>query len=196
VAEKLGLKLVLPMVNNWPDLGGMPVYAQVYGSATEFYQNKKSQEVYWDWIKVLVTRYRNSPAIFSWQLCNEPRCPGCGTEVLHEWVKKTSEYIKSLDPHHMVTVGDEGWFGSDNGYKHEDGTTSLAYQSHDGNDFFGYMNMSSIDYGTVHLYPKTWNYPSSWGSHWIRQHADAAKKVRWWFISVDISGLTDLRAVQ
>ncbi len=177
-AEKLGLKLVLPFVNNWPDLGGMSVYSSMYGSKSNFYQNTKSQEVYKDYIKVLVTRYRNSSAIFSWQLCNEPRCPGCETSVITKWAGDISKYIKSLDPHHMVTMGDEGWLGETSGYVDMDGTKTLAYMSHDGVDFYANLNISTLDYGVFHLYPNLWGYSYNWGNHWIRQHSDIGLKVR------------------
>ncbi len=176
-AERLGLKLVLPFVNNWPDLGGMDLYAQVYGAESTFYENTKSQQVYRDYIKVVVTRYRNSSAIFSWQLGNEPRCPACDTSVIYKWATDVSRYIKSLDPGHMVCLGDEGWFGLTSGYSDEDGTSSYAYQANDGVDFVENLNISTLDYGTYHLYPSLWGYAYEWGSHWIRQHADAGIRV-------------------
>ncbi len=111
-AERLGLKLVLPFVNNWPSLGGMSVYEATYGSDPDFFRGPRTLEVYRDYIRILVNRYKNSSAIFSWQLCNEPRCssPSCDELVLTQWANETSRYIKSLDPYHMVSLGDEGWF--------------------------------------------------------------------------------------
>ncbi len=177
-AEKLGLKLVIPFVNNWPDYGGFALYASIYGAQPNFYENKKSQEVYRDYIKVIVSRYRNSSAIFAWQLCNEPRCSACNTSVIYKWATDTSKYIKSLDPNHMVSLGDEGWFALSSGYSDEDGTSSHAYSGGNGVDFVANLNISTLDYHTFHLYPSWWNYPFSWGNHWIRQHADAGAKVR------------------
>ena len=51
-------------------------------------------------------RYRDDPAIFSWQLANEPR------DYPSNWVGDSAQYIKSLDPNHMVSVGSEGTWAS------------------------------------------------------------------------------------
>ncbi|CAK7211356.1 hypothetical protein SBRCBS47491_001096 [Sporothrix bragantina] len=181
-AERLGLKLVLPFINNWSDLGGMATYATAYGNHSDpfatfnFYASERAQRVYRDYIRILVERYRSSPAIFSWQLCNEPRCEGCDSSVIYNWAANTSAYIKQLDPHHMVSLGDEGWFGAEAGYREADGSSSLAYESHGGVDFWGNLNISTLDYGTFHLYPSTWGYSFGWGNQWITQHADAGRR--------------------
>ncbi|CAK7222547.1 hypothetical protein SCUCBS95973_004878 [Sporothrix curviconia] len=177
-AERLGLKLVLPFVNNWSDLGGFAAYAAAYGndsssSSFNFFASDRSQRVYRDYIRVLVERYRSSPAVFAWQLCNEPRCEACDASVIYNWAANTSAYIKHLDPHHMVSLGDEGWFAASAGYREANGSSSLAYESHGGVDFWGNLNISTLDYGTFHLYPSTWGYSFGWGNQWITQHADA-----------------------
>jgi len=41
---------------------------------------------------------------------NEPRCPGCDVSVLTSWAEEISAYIKSIDPNHLVALGDEGFF--------------------------------------------------------------------------------------
>jgi mannan endo-1,4-beta-mannosidase len=65
-AEKHGLKLVLPFVNYWSDLGGMASYNTAFGgNLTTWYTDKVSQKVYKDWIKLVVNRYKKSPAIFA-----------------------------------------------------------------------------------------------------------------------------------
>ena len=58
----------------------------------------------------IVNRYKNSPAIFAWELANEPRCSQCPSSVITNWATSISAYIKSLDSKHMVALGDEGWF--------------------------------------------------------------------------------------
>lgn len=45
-----------------------------------------------------------------YQLTQPYRCHGCNTSVIYDWATSVSEYIKSLDSRHMVTLGDEGWF--------------------------------------------------------------------------------------
>lgn len=172
-AEKYNVKLVLPLLNNWDDLGGINTYSAAFGSnATTFYTNQKAQAAYKSYIKTIVNRYKSSNAIFAWELCNEPRCHGCDTSVIYNWASGISAYIKSLDPTHMVTLGDEGWLP---GY----GDGSYAYSTAEGVDFAKNLKIPTLDYGTFHQYPTSWGYNASFGDPWLAAHdavGKAAKK--------------------
>lgn len=169
-AEAKGVKLVLPLANNWGDLGGKPAYTAAFGgNDTSWYTDARSQAAYKNYINLIVNRYKNSAAIFAWELCNEPRCSGCSTTVITNWATSISAYIKSLDPQHMVALGDEGWMTAPVG----DG--SYAYSGYEGVDFVKNLAIPSLDYGTFHLYPQSWGYNYTWGNEWIQQH-DAAGK--------------------
>lgn len=160
-AEKYGINLVLPFVNNWGDMGGIAAYSAAFGSnATSFYTNKAAQKAYLKYIKVLVTRYKKSTAIFAWELGNEPRCNGCPTSTIYNWATTVSKYIKSLDSGHMVTLGDEGWYALADGV----GDGSYAYGGGEGVDFTKNLGIKTLDYGTFHLYPNSWGYNYSWGT--------------------------------
>ena len=184
-AEKHGLKLVLNFVNNWSDLGGIASYNAAFGgNATTWYTDAQSQQVYRDYIKLLVNRYKCSSAIFAWELANEPRCHGCDTSVIYTWASEISAYIKSLDSKHMVTLGDEGWFAPADGI----GDGSYAYGGAEGVDYVLNLGIDTLDYvscilthfvlsnladgdqGTFHLYPDSWGYNETWGSTWIKEH--------------------------
>ncbi|KAK5154372.1 hypothetical protein LTR04_006024 [Oleoguttula sp. CCFEE 6159] len=128
-AEKYDIKIILPMLNNWNDLGGINTYTTAFGgNATSFYTDAKSQAAYRRYIRFIVNRYKHSPAIFAWELMNEPRCRSCPTSTIYDWASSTSQFIKSLDSSHMVTLGDEGWFVPSDGY----GDGSYAYSGLDG----------------------------------------------------------------
>lgn len=106
-AEKRNVKLIINFVNNWSDYGGMDAYIAAYGGdITGWYTNEKIQEAYRAYIEAVVSRYIDSPAVFAWELANEPRCNGCDTSVIYDWVKSTSAFIKSIDSEHMVCIGD------------------------------------------------------------------------------------------
>lgn len=172
-AEKHGVKLVLPFINNWGDYGGIAAYGNAFGNnATTFYTNAAAQKAYKAYIKTLVTRYSKSSAIFAWELCNEPRCHGCDTSVITNWATEISSYIKTLDPEHLVTLGDEGWLAPADGY----GDGSYAYGGGEGVDFAANLKIKTLDYGVFHLYPNSWGYNYTWGTEWIQQH-DAIGKV-------------------
>ncbi|KAJ5481176.1 mannan endo-1-4-beta-mannosidase F [Penicillium diatomitis] len=167
-AEKHGIKLIINFVNNWSDYGGINAYVNAFGgSATTWYTNTVAQTTYQAYIKAVVSRYISSPAIFAWELANEPRCKGCDTSVIYDWAKATSAYIKGLDPKHMVTLGDEG-FGLTT-----DSDGSYPFSFDEGLDFSKNLAIPTIDFGTLHLYPSSWGTSTDWGNLWIKAHGDA-----------------------
>lgn len=164
-AETYGLQLVLPLLNNFDDLGGINTYTNAFGgSHNDFYTNPAAQKAYKKYIKLIVNRYKSSCAIFAWQLANEPRCSTCDSSVIYNWASDISKYIKSLDSRHMVSLGDEGWLAPPQG----DG--SYAYSGYEGVDFVKNLGIPTLDYGTFHLYPSQWGYNYTWGNTWIEQH--------------------------
>lgn len=140
-AEQYGLKLVLPLANEWDDLGGINTYTTAFGcSETDFFSDTTCQGAYQDWISFVVNRYKASTAIFAWELMNEPRCTGCDTSVITNWASTTSAFIKSLDSDHMVTVGDEGWFNNTSI------ETSYPYGGGVGVDWEALLKIDTLDY--------------------------------------------------
>ncbi|KKK19644.1 hypothetical protein P175DRAFT_0492671 [Aspergillus ochraceoroseus IBT 24754] len=170
-AEKRGVKLIINFVNYWNDYGGMNAYVQAYGGSSnaDFYASDKMQAAYRAYINAVVSRYIDSPAVFAWELANEPRCKGCNTTVLHDWIARTSQYIKSLDSKHMVCIGDEG-FGLDTG---SDGSYPYGYS--EGSDFAKGLSIDTIDFGTFHLYPGSWGTTNDWGNGWVASHGAACE---------------------
>ncbi|KAF9895134.1 hypothetical protein FE257_000036 [Aspergillus nanangensis] len=170
-AERHGIKLIINFVNYWNDYGGMNAYVQAYGGSDnkDFYASDEMQAAYQAYIKAVISRYSDSPAVFAWELANEPRCQGCDPSVLHEWITATSEYIKSLDAEHMTCIGDEG-FGMEIG---SDGSYPYTYA--EGGNFTMHLSIPTIDFGTFHLYPSSWGTTNDWGNQWVTSHGAACK---------------------
>lgn len=172
-AEKHGIKLIINFVNNWTDYGGMAAYYSACGvsSNAQWYTAAKCQSMYQNYIKTVIARYRTSTAVFAWELANEPRCNGCATTVLTDWIRKTSDYIRSLDSDHMITVGDEG-FGLSGG-------TTYPYQKGEGIDWAANLALPNISFGTFHLYPESWSVSSDkqFGQNWVTNHAAICKQL-------------------
>ncbi|TPX09863.1 uncharacterized protein E0L32_008885 [Thyridium curvatum] len=168
----LGLRLVLPLVNYWDDYGGIKAYnkAGLAADAAAWYTDAAAQRAYRAYVRAVVSRYRSSPAVFAWELANEARCEGgaCGasTDIIAGWVAATAAYIKALDPAHMVTTGEEGFFERADGL----GGGQSIYGGVAGTSFRRNVRDANIDYGTFHLYPSWWGYPYTWGAQWIREH--------------------------
>ena len=162
------IKLIINFVNNWSDYGGIPAYVSYYKLANDqaWFTSSAAQAQYQAYIEAVVSRYSTSAALFAWELANEPRCNGCDVNVIYNWAKTTSQYIKSLDPKHMVTIGDEG-FGLSGG-------TSYPYTTAEGVSWQQNLNISSLDFATFHMYPNSWGVDDTdWPIGWIQAHGKA-----------------------
>ncbi len=143
-AGQLGIKLIIPFVNNWDDYGGMNQYVNWAGTTghDSFYTNATCKDYYQNHISTILNRvntysgvaYKNDPTIMSWELANEPRATN--SDTLKTWITTMSAYVKGLDSKHLLTTGVEG--------------QNLA-------DFRKYhQNMPNIDFATMHIYPDSW----------------------------------------
>ena len=179
------VKLLLPFTGNWRDFGGMDQYVTWYGLPfhDQFFTDARVRQDYRNWIAKLVNRtntvtgvaYRNDPTIFGWELANEPRCidaslPTSGTctaDTLTNWASDMSAYVKSLDANHLVSVGDEGFHPGVGGT-----AGSWPYNVTDGVDHARLTALSTVDFGTYHLYPQGWGQSptEAWGTAWINDH--------------------------
>jgi mannan endo-1,4-beta-mannosidase len=185
-AAEAGVKILVVLTNNWHDFGGMDQYLTWYGRSKhhEFYTAPEVKQAFKDYIAHLVGRkntvngrlYREDPTVFSWELGNEPRCKGTGpastgwtNQTLTTWADELSGYIKSIDPNHMVSVGDEGFL--DGGGEH------WAYKANDGVDHEALTALPGVDFGTFHSYPEDWGAKLEWGDRWIVDHLRVARKL-------------------
>ncbi|KAL3446899.1 glycoside hydrolase superfamily [Aspergillus insuetus] len=171
-AETAGMKLVIPFVNFWDDYGGMNAYVTGYGGSdkTGWYTDSDMQNAYQTYIEAVVSRYVDSTAILAWELGNEPRCPSCDTSVIHKWATETSAFIKSIDPSHLVAIGDEG-MGLEGGNEY-------PYTTTEGTDFALNLAIPNIDFGTLHLYTTDWGVTNnSWGNQWVQDHGTVCESL-------------------
>ena len=182
-AAQLGLKVTVALVNNWGDFGGIDQYLAWYGKTyhDEFYSDATLRQAYKDYVAHLLNRtnsrtgrvYKNDPAIFSWELANEPRCIGANghdrTNVwtmttITSWANVMAGHIKSIDALHMVAVGDEGFLN------HPTLSTDWPYRGEGGVDHEALTALHDVDYASFHLYPDNWSKDVAWGTQWITAH--------------------------
>ena len=179
-AERLGLKVILVLTNNWHDFGGMDQYLEWYGLSahSEFYADARVREAYRSWLYHLTTRvnalthrsYREDPTIFAWELGNEPRgSTGTPPSVLTRWADEMSSYLKSIDPNHLVAVGDEGFL--------EGESEHWTYHADNGVDHRKLTALPAIDFATFHMYPETWGTGFGWSERWIDDHLSVAREL-------------------
>lgn len=151
-----------------------------------FYITPEANELYRKYVRHLITRvntingrmYRDDPTIMSWQLANEPR-PRYrdddpeSIKIFIQWIYETAAFIKSLDPNHLVSSGNEGLAGSLE-------SEECYLKAHE---------CEQIDYMTFHLWLLNWQwfdphhadstYPRAEekAMNYIHQHIQYAKKL-------------------
>jgi mannan endo-1,4-beta-mannosidase len=182
------LKLIVVLTNNWRPFGGIDQYLLWYGRSKhhEFYTLPETKQAYRAWLAHVITRvnsltgrsYRDDPTIFAWELANEPRCKngssfdasqGWDTSTLTTWAAEMSSYVKSLDPNHLVSVGDEGFLNQ--------GGQHWTRRAEAGVDHAALTALPNVDFGTFHLYPEDWQVPDSFGERWITEHLAIADRL-------------------
>jgi mannan endo-1,4-beta-mannosidase len=85
-------------------------------------------------------RYRDDPTIMSWQIANEPRpMRPAAIESYKRWIAETALQFQNLAPNQLVSVGHEGWVGSEG---------MEVYESIHADP--------NVDYLTIHIWPKNW----------------------------------------
>ncbi|KAF9522700.1 glycoside hydrolase superfamily [Crepidotus variabilis] len=182
-AKANGLRLIVPLSNNWSDYGGMDVYVKQIANSTNhdlFYSDPDIKNAFKYYAHAFMGRYITEPTIMAWELANEPRCKGssgmtsgnCNPAMIADWAREVAAFIKSIDPYHLIGIGDEGFFN-------HPGASTYPYQGTEGIDFDANLQISSIDFGTFHLYPSSWGQSGNeldWGNKWIEDHAASMRK--------------------
>ncbi|TFK54791.1 glycoside hydrolase [Heliocybe sulcata] len=143
LAEKQNMWVIPSLTNNWfptvdntpsrrwatdtprnylsNDYGGMDAYVKAFVGTTsnhdQFYTNEKILNSFMNYTTQIVSRYVNSPAVFAWELANDPRCystltasSSCTPQTITQWHSTVAQHIKSIDPNHLVSSGSQGFF--------------------------------------------------------------------------------------
>ena len=139
-----GEKALIPLIDGyWPFMQQM----------RKFQTSKESQELFYNHVRAIVGRtnsitgkpYREDPAIFSWQIGNEPRCFSDEPAVRDGfigWLTESARIIKELDPNHLVSTGNEGFMGCEQDMDLLERVCAIP----------------GVDYMTIHIWPYNWNW--------------------------------------
>ena len=129
-------------------------WPQFADATAAFYANAPARAFYDEHLVRVVTRtnsitgrrYAEDPAIFAWQLANEPRPGGSdaaiarNADVYNDWIDTTAARLRQLDPNHLVSLGQEGTQGCN-------GQEPVVLRAH-----------RNIDYLTAHIWPLNWGW--------------------------------------
>lgn len=107
IANQTGVRVIIPLVDNWWWWGGPKEYAAFRGKEKEeFWTDSLLISDFKKTIEFIVNRvntytgvpFRQDKAILGWETGNELECP-------FTWTKEIAAYIKSLDTNHLVIEG-------------------------------------------------------------------------------------------
>src|SRR5215471_258525 len=107
VANRVGVRVVIPLVDNWKWWGGIEQYADWRAKRAEFFWT--DPDVIADFKKTVGyivnrrntftgTLYKDDKAILAWETGNEINPP-------YSWTKQIAAHLKSLDTNHLVWDG-------------------------------------------------------------------------------------------
>jgi mannan endo-1,4-beta-mannosidase len=169
--RKRKMKAVIFLSNNWEWSGGFQQYLIWNGSVSKDWLTQKPT---WDELRditakfyacgpcragyeaqarLIVSRtnklnrqkYTDDPTIMAWELANEPRpMRPSANEQYKQWITEGAALIRSLDRHHLVTIGHEGRIGTED---------IKLYEVIHADPNVGYL--------TIHIWPKNWGWFSN-----------------------------------
>ncbi len=165
---KRDMRAVIFLSNNWEWSGGFQQYLIWNKVISEDWLTRKPD---WDTLRDLVAKfytcemckysyarqvarvvrrknsvngkqYRDDPTIMSWQIANEPRPMRPEANAAYkEWIAETALQLKRIAPNQLVSIGHEGWIGTQD--------IKLFEEIHADR---------SVDYVTIHIWPKNWGW--------------------------------------
>lgn len=196
--EKRGMTAVLYLNNSWEWSGGYGEYLRWSGHGpcpipgidgyntyvdhvAQFVHDDSAKAMFADHVRFIVGRtnrytgkpYTESPALMSWQICNEPRAfasDSLSKRLFAEWIASTASLIKSMDRNHLFSTGSEGLYGCQV-------DLDLWTEIHSNPD---------VDYGLIHMWPVTWNWARR-DSLW--QDTDSAAKYSTEYVMAHVNAL-------
>lgn len=196
---KRNLKAIIFFSNNWEWSGGFQQYLiwnnlvpkdqetrkltwdEQRDIVAQFYNCEPCKTAYNEQVNLILNRtnkvtkkkYINDSAIMAWELANEPRpMRPFAVENYKKWVADVSAMIKVKDKNHLVTLGHEGFMGTE--------SLPLFEEIH---------RDKNVDYLTIHVWAKNWGWFKDdkiaegysnvveKATNYVNEHLEIAKKL-------------------
>jgi mannan endo-1,4-beta-mannosidase len=188
-AKRRGIRLIIPLVNNWGEYGGLPAYAawasKAFGGSydhDDFFSNPQLKQWWKDYAFTLVNRvntftgvaYRDEPAILAWEIGNELRCASCrGTTRLPDTITELAEFLKDVAPNQLISDGGDGFDDDPTFYA---GLSNLyAVRGDEGASFSKLGKIEALDMLSYHFYPANYGLSTPRDAElWIQRHQAVA----------------------
>ncbi|KAH9048105.1 glycoside hydrolase [Lactarius hengduanensis] len=105
------------------DYGGMDAYVREFTETKthdEFYTDQSVRKFFEQYLQAVISRFADNPRLLAWELANDPRCSSslvssssCTTQTITQWHSDIAKFVLSIDPNHLVTSGNQGFFCPD-----------------------------------------------------------------------------------
>ena len=188
-AKRRGIRLIIPLVNNWGDYGGLPAYAAwasqedgVTHGHEDFFFDARMRGWWKEYVTVLASRintftgvaYREEPTILAWEVGNELRCARCrGTNRLVDVVRELAGYLRREFPHHLIADGGEGFDDDPGAYPGL--SNDYPVRGDEGSSFSKLAALEELDMLSYHYYPKSYGLRTERDTEvWISRHQGIA----------------------
>lgn len=165
---KRDMKAIVFFSNNWEWSGGFQQYLNWNNLVPD---EQKTKKLEWEELRDLVSKfyacepckkdynrqvnfvlsrtnkftkkkYTEDSAIMAWELANEPRpMRPAANDNYKRWISDVAALIKAKDKNHLVTIGHEGYMGTESAQIYE--------EIHAG---------KNVNYLTIHIWAKNWNW--------------------------------------
>jgi mannan endo-1,4-beta-mannosidase len=189
-AKRRGIRLIIPLVNNWGEYGGLPVYAAWASQRTggqfshdDFYTSVLMKQWWKDYAFTLLNRvntftgvtYRDEPAILAWEIGNEMRCPSCaGTTRLPDAIAELATFLKQIAPNQLIADGGDGF--DDDPTPYVGLTNFYAVRGDEGASFSRLGRIEALDMLSYHFYPRNYGFSTARDAEiWIERHQALAQ---------------------
>lgn len=165
---KRNMKAVVFFSNNWEWSGGFQQYLiwnnrvpddrktrkltwdEQRDIVSQFYACEPCKENYDKQVNLILNRtnkyskkkYTEDSAVMAWELANEPRpMRPVANYAYKKWIGDVAAMIKAKDKNHLVTIGHEGFMGTENIKLYEEINAD-----------------KNLDYLTIHIWAKNWGW--------------------------------------
>ncbi|MDR3220317.1 MAG: cellulase family glycosylhydrolase [Dysgonamonadaceae bacterium] len=163
-----GYSQYLKWTNGASDTSGEGGWQQLTQSLSQYATCEPCKEMFFDHVKTVLSRtnrytgkkYTEDPAIMAWQVGNEPRAFSQEVKpAFAQWLKETTALIRSLDKNHLISIGSEGEMGCENDMQ-----------------LFETIHADpNVDYLTIHIWPKNWNWIFAMNPDAVKQMMESMK---------------------
>ncbi|MDR3340391.1 MAG: cellulase family glycosylhydrolase [Candidatus Symbiothrix sp.] len=163
-----GYTQYLEWANIVPDTAGAMGWQQLTKRLAQYATCDVCKEMFFDHVKTVLSRtnrytnkkYTEDPAIMAWQVGNEPRAFSDEAKpAFTQWIQETTALIRSLDKNHLISIGNEGAIGCENDIQ-----------------LFETIHADpNVDYLTIHIWPKNWNWIFAMNPDAVKQMMETMK---------------------